>query len=178
MPRLNVVNPDTATGKAKDIFDGPLAQKKLNIFKGIANNPGVLQAFLGFAGGVKAGSLTPAEHELVALTVGQRNGCEYCVSVHTKIAAGAGVDEDAAIAARKGNAEDEKQQALLTFTNALLDKNGFVTDAELDAFRAAGYDDAAVVEVIGAIAVNTFTNYFNHVNATTLDSAFQAAPQV
>ena len=39
MPRLNTIDPATATGKAKEIFDGPLQGKHLNIFKGMANSP-------------------------------------------------------------------------------------------------------------------------------------------
>ena len=44
MPRLNVVDPSTATGRVKEIFDGPLKGKHLNIFKGFANSPAVLDA--------------------------------------------------------------------------------------------------------------------------------------
>ena len=35
MPRLNVIDPEKATGKAKEIFDGPLKGMQLNIFKGM-----------------------------------------------------------------------------------------------------------------------------------------------
>lgn len=178
MPRLNVVDPATATGKAKEIFDGPLAQKKLNIFRGIANNPGVLDAFLRFSSGVKAGSLTPAEHELVALATAQSNACEYCLAVHTKIGAGQGIDAKAAVEARQGKATDARQQALLRFTSALIEKRGSVSDADLKAFRTAGFDDAAVVETVGAVVVNFFTNFFNQVNQTTVDTMFDAAPKI
>lgn len=177
MPRLNVVNPDQAQGKAKEIFDGPLKQKRLNIFKGIANNPGVLDAFLKFSGGVKgAGALSAAEHEVIALRVGQTNDCEYCLAAHTKVAAGAGIDGEEAKKIRAGNSDDEKTQALIDFTDAVLEKKGFVSDAELEKFKNAGYDEAAVVEVIGAVAVNTFTNLFNHVNETDIDPVFEKAP--
>jgi len=178
MPRLNVVDPATATGKAKELFDGPLAQKKLNIFRGMANNPGVLDAFLKFSGGVKAGSLTPAEHELVALACAQSNACDYCLAAHTKVAAGQGIDAKAAVEARKGKATDPRQQALLRFTNAIVEKRGSVSDADLKAFRTAGFDDAAVVETVGAVGVNFFTNFFNHVNQTSVDSMFDAAPKI
>lgn len=178
MPRLNVINPATATGKAKELFDGPLAQKKLNIYRGIANNPGVLDAFLRFYGGVKAGSLTHAEHELIALLTSQINGCEYCLAAHTRIAAGLGIDANAALNARKGLSDDPKRQALLRFTGAMLEKRGSVNDEELKAVRAAGYDDAAIIEIIGAITVNTFTNLFNEVNHTDLDTMFDPAPTI
>lgn len=179
MARLNVVDPATATGKARELFDGPLSSMKLNIFRGIANNPAILEAFLGFSGAVKkAGTLTPVEHELIALNVGQTNGCNYCLSAHTKIAGGLGVRADDAISARRGTASDPKHAALLKFTTAILEKRGFVNDEELTAFKEAGYNDAAVVEVVSSIAVNTFTNLFNHVNSTDLDSIFDSAPKI
>lgn len=175
MARLNIVDPSTATGKAKEIFNGPIKGKHLNIFKGIANNPAVLGAFLGFMGGIKGGALTPAEHEQIALAVGGRNGCDYCLAAHSMMAAGTGLSTEDIESAKKGESSDAKTTALLKFTNAVIDKNGNVSDEELNAFKAAGYDDAAVVEVIGGIAVNTFTNLFNHVNNTEIDAMFQTA---
>jgi len=178
MARLNVVNPATASGKAKELFEGPLAQKKLNIYRGLANNPAVLDAFLKFAGGVRGGSLTPAQHQLVALVCAQTNACDYCLAAHTKLAAAAGVDADAALNARQGTSSDPKNQALLRFANAIIEKRGFVSDGDLKAFRTAGFDDAAVVEMLGAIAVNYFTNFFNQVNHTDVDTMFDPAPKI
>lgn len=178
MPRLNVVDPATATGKAKELFDGPLAKKKLNIYRGIANNPAVLESFLQFNRGVRAGSLTAAEHELIALTCAQSIGCEYCLAAHTKLAAGHGIDANAAIEVRKGRAADARHQALLRFVNALIEKRGMVSDTDLKAFHTAGFDDAAVVETIGAVAVNFFTGLFNQVNQTDIDTIFDAAPKI
>jgi alkylhydroperoxidase family enzyme len=35
--------------------------------------------------------------------------------------------------------------------------------------RAAGYDDAEILEIIATVAINIFTNYFNHVALTEVD---------
>lgn len=169
MPRLKQIDPKTDTGEGADILNGPLKDKQINIFKGIAVNPGVLKAFLEFSQKVKAGALTPAEHEVVALVCGQLRNCEYCSSAHTQIAQAAGLNEDQVLAIRRGESSDKKHQALIDFTRAVLETDGFVTDEQLEAFRKAGYDDAAVVEAIAAITVNTFTNLFNHVHETEID---------
>ena len=55
-------------------------------------------------------------------------------------------------------------------------KNGGVSDAELAAFRAAGFDDRAAIEVVAAITAMTFTALYNHVNETVVD--FPAVPAV
>ena len=177
MPRLNLIGPSEATGKAGEILNGPLRAKQLNIFKGIANNPNVLEGFLGFMGSIKQNNtLSPAEQELVALVCAGLNNCEYCAAAHSKAAGGAGLSESALANALKGEAEnDARQQAVVNFSKAMIEKKGFVSDAELDAFRGAGFGDDAVIEVVGLIAVNTFTNLFNHVNDTELDPIFQPA---
>jgi uncharacterized peroxidase-related enzyme len=169
MPRLKAIDPATDSGPGADFLNGPLKAKQINIFKGIAANAGVLEAFVGFAGGVKAGSLTPAEHEVIALITARVNGCEYCTAAHTAVGATVGIDEEHALKIRQGTSDDPRTQALIDFTRAVLETKGFVSDEQLDAFRGSGFDDAAVIEVIGGIAVNTFTNLFNHVHETEID---------
>jgi alkylhydroperoxidase family enzyme len=44
-----------------------------------------------------------------------------------------------------------------------------VTDRDLAAVRAAGFDDGAIAEVVAQVALNIFTNYFNHVAGTDID---------
>jgi hypothetical protein len=35
--------------------------------------------------------------------------------------------------------------------------------------KAAGYSDEEILEILGNVAVNLFTNYFNHLAATDID---------
>jgi alkylhydroperoxidase family enzyme len=51
----------------------------------------------------------------------------------------------------------------------VLDACGHVTDADLAALRTAGFDDEAVVEIIGNIAATIFTNLLNNVAQTEVD---------
>ena len=51
---------------------------------------------------------------------------------------------------------------------------GGVADTDLEAVRRAGFDDAAIVEVVANVALHVFTNYFNRLAGTDLD--FPAAP--
>jgi alkylhydroperoxidase family enzyme len=44
-----------------------------------------------------------------------------------------------------------------------------VTDADLQAVRMAGYDDAQIVEIVQHVALNTWTNYLNSVAQTEID---------
>lgn len=166
MPRLAIVEPKDTTGEAARI----LASAPINIFKGLAAHPEIFTAFVSFMRAVEhAPVLTRAEKELVMLRAAELRGCGYCTAAHTKIASGAGVDATAALEARRGRSGDPKRQALLAFTSAVVEKEGFVSDAQLAEFRAAGYDDKAAIESIAAITLMTFTTLFNHVHDTALD---------
>lgn len=169
MPRLNIIEPKNATGKAKELWEGPLRGKHLNIFKGLANSGAAFNAYAQFSGALKDGQLTPAEREVIALTVAEFNDCDYCRAAHTMVGAGAGLDQDQMISIRKGAADDPRHQALIDLTRILMENQGRVSAAEIEAFTSAGYDHGAVVEVIANVALNVFTNYFNRVNETEVD---------
>ncbi|MEL6797241.1 MAG: carboxymuconolactone decarboxylase family protein [Planctomycetota bacterium] len=170
MPRLNTVEPAQATGKAKEIFEGPLAGKHLNIFKGMANSPAASQFYLGGSGALGEASLSAAEQEVVQLVFAQANDCDYCQAAHTAMGQGAGLSQDQTIAARRqSDLGDAKLSALARFAGAIHEKTGFVSDDDVSAFRSAGYDDGAIAEVIATAALATYTNWFNHVNQTAVD---------
>jgi alkylhydroperoxidase family enzyme len=46
---------------------------------------------------------------------------------------------------------------------------GHVTDADVEAVRAAGYSDGQVIEIVLHVALNTLTNYVNEVAKTEID---------
>ncbi|MEM0983131.1 MAG: carboxymuconolactone decarboxylase family protein [Planctomycetota bacterium] len=177
MPRLNTIDPANAEGRAKELFDGPLAQMKINIFKGMANSPAALDVYLAISQGLKSSTLSAKEQETIQLAVGQANSCDYCLAAHTMIGKGAGRSDDQTVAARQqADLGDAKLTAIAKFAGALHEKKGFVSDDDLAAFKSAGYDDAAVVDAIAVYSLATFTNYFNHVNQTDVD--FPAAPSI
>ena len=175
MARLNTVDPATATGKVKEIFDGPLKGMEKNIFKGLANSPVGLEAYLGLGGALKGGTLTGAEREAVALSVGEANNCDYCVAAHTAIGQMEGLTEDQTVSLRKGDATgNDRLDAVRALATAINEKRGFVSEDDINDFKDAGFGDGEVVEVLVAVSLNIFTNYFNHLNQT--ESDFPAVP--
>lgn len=176
MPRLNIVDPATATGRVKEIFDGPLEGKHFNIFKGMANSAAGIDAYLALAGALGNAALTDAEREVVALAIAEANECDYCAAAHTALGKMAGLTDPQTVEARKGHLGDARLDALAKFALRLHEKKGFVSDEDLKTFKEAGYTDGHVVEVIATYALNLFTNYFNHVNQTDVD--FPSAPAI
>jgi alkylhydroperoxidase family enzyme len=69
---------------------------------------------------------------------------------------------------------NEKLDALRTFTLAVLEQQGWVKQPELKAFYQAGFNQQHVLEVILAISFKTLSNFINHINDTPIDSRFLA----
>lgn len=178
MPRLNAIDPATATGKTKELLDG--VQKKLgstpNIFRTFANSPAVLEGYLSFSGALGQGVLSAKVREQIALIVGQTNSCDYCLAAHSTIGKMVGLGEDELLAARQGDAQDPQTAAILRFARKLVTDRGNVSDQDTQGLRAAGLGDAEISEIVANVALNLFTNYFNHVAGTEVD--FPAAPEV
>ncbi len=170
MPRLSTINPASATGKAKELFEGPLKAMQLNIFKEMANSPAAVQFYLNANQALGQGVLTQKEREVIQLAISQQTSCDYCLAAHTHMGKGAGLTEAQTIGARRGSVEgDAKLTALSKFVIALHEKKGHLSDGDVQAFRTAGYNDAGIAEAIAMYSVIIFTNYFNHVNQTVVD---------
>ena len=174
--RIAPVDPKAATGRAKELFEGPLKGKEFNIFRSMAASPAALECYTALSGTLAKGALGAKEREVVQLTLGQANNCDYCVAAHTVIGKGAGLTEDQTIEARRGSMKDAKLNALAKFTLALHEKKGFVSDADFAAFTSAGYTPAHAAEVLANYTLALYTNYFNHMNNTPID--FPAAPKI
>lgn len=176
MTRIPPVNPATATGRAKEIFDGPLAGKHFNIFKSMAVSPAALDTYLGMAGALSKAALNAKEREVIQLAIGQANNCEYCQAAHTAIGKSVGLTDAQTIEARRGTLSDPKLNAVAKFALALHEKKGFVSDSDYKNFKAAGYTDAHAAEAVASYALALYTNYFNHMNNTPTD--FPAVPAI
>lgn len=51
----------------------------------------------------------------------------------------------------------------------VLATKGNVTDLVLEKVKNAGFGEDQIAEIIGAVALNVFTNYFNNVAKTDID---------
>lgn len=147
-----------------------------NMMATMAHAPSVLKGYLGLAEVLGGGSLSAREREQIALTVGEANRCGYCVAAHATLGAGAGLQAGEIAAARRATAAAPREAALLTLAAAVVEARGHVSPVQLAAARAAGLDDAAVLEVIASVALNILTNYVNHTAGTVVD--FPVAPEL
>ncbi|MFK7762326.1 MAG: carboxymuconolactone decarboxylase family protein, partial [Roseobacter sp.] len=93
----------------------------------------------------------------------------------TTISKGAGVPQDVIDALRNDTAiEDPKLEALRQFSIVVNQTQGWPSDADVEAFLAAGYSKQTILEVVLGAAFKVMSNYTNHIAATEVDSAFAA----
>ena len=168
LPALPRTAVDAATGAKLDAVQSKLGVLP-NMLRTLANAPVALDAYLQLSDLAGRSRLDARQRERIALAVGQANGCDYCVAAHVAIGGMVGLDAAQIAQARQAKAESARDEAMLALARRIVDARGHVPTAELDAFKAAGFDDAAILEVLLTVVLNVFTNYTNHLARTELD---------
>lgn len=141
-----------------------------NLFRIVGNSPAALEGYLALSGALAKGRLEPKTRARLALTVAEANGCAYCLSAHSYLGRNLNrLDEAELQANRQARSSDPKAEAALAFAARLVQTRGHVAAADVEAVKAAGYDDAAVVEIVLHVALNTLTNYVNSALGTEVD---------
>ncbi len=171
MSRINAVDPAEAPEKSRPFLDA--VNKSLgmtpNLFRVAAQAPAALEGMVSLTGALSRGRINARTREAIALAVAQTNGCDYCLSAHSLLGKGAGLTEDAIAAARHAGSADPRIAAILTLARAIVEQRGRISDAELAAARTAGLTDGEIVEVVGHVVANIFTNYLNNLADTDID---------
>jgi AhpD family alkylhydroperoxidase len=134
----------------------------------MATNPAVLKGYIELNGALGT-TLTRELNEQIAIAVAEENGCRYCLSAHTALGGLVGVDKHELARSRAGESADTKVAAALKFAQTVNAKRGDVSDDDLAAVRAAGYDDGDIAAIVGHVALNVLTNYFNLVARTVIE---------
>ncbi len=171
MARFQLVDPLEAAGETGKLLQG--VQKQLgavpNFMRALANSPKSLAGFLGLHSSLSRSGLPLKTRERIALAMAEANSCQYCVSAHTALGAQAGLDEQEILAARNGTSGDAKAEAAVAFARAVLDNQGDVTSAEIEAVKDAGYDDAEIMDIIAHVAMNVWTNFLGKAGQIDID---------
>ena len=181
MTRLKALSPDEATGKTKEMFTAVNNKFGVvpNMIRTMGNSPALLEGYLNFSGALDHGTLGAKTNKLIALAVAESNQCNYCLSIHTYLGVNLlKIDAATLDAARSGKANDTKTEAVLTFAKALVTKKGLVNDDDVKAIKAAGLTEGEIGEVVGQVALNTLTNYFNNTANTEIDFPLVEAQNV
>jgi AhpD family alkylhydroperoxidase len=177
MTRIPTHTVDSAPEGSRDALKALEATfgKVLNIHGAMAHSPAVLETYVAIQEVLQEkGTLDARTREAVALAVAAVDECGYCQAAHTLGGKAAGLSEEQTIDIRRGTVEDAELGALLTLVREQAGNVGHVEDSTWQAALAAGWTDAQLTESSAVVALNLFTNYFNHLVQTDLD--LPAAP--
>lgn len=172
MSRVPLKSIETSCASGAEVLSG--IKKRLgmlpNFFGGLANHLGSLNGYLAFNEAMERESaLSKQQREKIALAIANANGCHYCVSGHTLAAKAAGLDAEAARLAQKGVAETPYDQAILKLALEVLETRGHISEETLAMAVDQGLLEAEIVEVVGWVGLNTFSNWINNVIQPKID---------
>jgi uncharacterized peroxidase-related enzyme len=169
---------DTAPARSADILNG--VQKAWgfipNLHRVLAESPAALEAYATLWGIAEKTSFTPVERNIVYLSIIYENECVYCMAGHSNLSRMAKVSDEAIAAVREGRPiADPKLEALRRFAALITRNRGVVSQADVEAFKAAGYRNQAILDVLVLAATKLISNYTNHLAQTPLDGFMKGA---
>jgi uncharacterized peroxidase-related enzyme len=171
MSRIDIPTPDQIPEGSKQILDTMTRQLHLtpNLFKIMSLSPNALNGWAGLQGAL-AKTLDAKTRDGIALAVSQVNGCHYCLSAHTFVASTmAKIPAEEIRLNRLGSSANPKTAAAVAFATKLMETRGKVSEADLEAVRAAGFSNANIVEIVALSAQFMLTNFINNAFDTDID---------
>jgi len=177
MNAINVPTREEVSPANQVIFDS--LKKSLgmvpNLYATFAHSEHALASYLAFQNA--RSSITGKAREVVNLVVSQVNGCEYCLAAHTMLGKMQGFSDAQIVEIRRGGASfDAKLDALARLSRNIVESRGHADQALVQAFFAAGWTKANLVDTIVVIGDKTVSNYLHATTLVPVD--FPAAPRL
>jgi uncharacterized peroxidase-related enzyme len=163
----------TAPAAARPVMDAAAAVFGFipNLIGVMASSPALAEAYLVLSAIFdQKTALSLAERQVVLLAVSRFHECRYCVAAHTMSADMYGVSPAVVEAIRNDQPiPAPKLEALRRLVTALVERRGHLPEAELQAFFAAGYSPAHLLDALVGVAQKSLSNFTNHLAGTPLD---------
>ena len=152
---------------------GAIAEKSgfvPNVFRALARRPAELRAFLDYHDALMNSDegLSRAERELVVVATSGANHCTYCVVAHGAILRVRTKDPEIAdrVATNPGGVElSRRERAIVDLALLFATDSASLTEADLDAARAAGLTDEEIWDVGAITALFAMSNRLAHLTA-------------
>jgi AhpD family alkylhydroperoxidase len=145
-----------------------------NIAGAMSTSPVLIASLVGLFQKVHGGSFSEAQVQVLLLTNAVTNSCAWAVAFHSALALKEGVESADVQAIRERQApRSPKLAALSTLARTLIEKRGRLEDSDVSRFLQAGFEKAHLLEVIGAVAASTITNYTGNITKPPLEAAFE-----
>lgn len=147
-----------------------------NLFRVLAASPAAVEAYATLWGIAEKTSFSPQERNIAYLAIIYENECTYCMAGHTNLSKMAKVDDADIQAVREGRVlGDARLEALRVFAAKITRSRGVVNEADVAAFKAAGFTNQSVLDILVLAATKLISNYTNHLADTPNDAFMKGA---
>lgn len=147
-----------------------------NVHRVLAESPAALEAYSTLWGIAEKTGFTAQERNIAYLAIIYENECTYCMAGHTNLSRMAKVDPEVIAAVRENRPiADAKLEALRQFAAKVTRQRGAISEVDVATFKAAGYSNRAVLDLLVLMATKLISNYTNHLAHTPNDSFMKGA---
>lgn len=146
-----------------------------NLYATFALNDNALADYLALQN--RKSTLRVKEREVINLVVSQVNECRYCLGAHTAMGKMAGFSDEQILEIRRAQISfDDKLNALARLVKETTINRGKPSANAVEAFFAAGYTKANLVDVVIVIGDKIMSNFLHGITNIPVD--WPAAPQL
>lgn len=133
-----------------------------NYFQALGRRPGLVEGHLALSAAVEQSPALPlALKEKMGLVISGLNTSSYCIAIHMEMLRGMGVERPLGrklVTDYPSAPVDSREMALYRFADKLTVRPADIKQEDVDALRAAGWDDDAIVEAVVAVSYYNFIN--------------------
>jgi len=178
---IQTISEADAEGKLREIYEGDQTSLGYvpNHAKVFSLRPDVLAAWRGLQGSIRK-NLRLRRYELVTLATAQALHCRYCLLAHGAILNknGVSVDQLRAILTDFRDAGLEPAEvAVMEFAQQIARSANEITQADVDALRALGLEDAEILDITLTATMRSFASKTFNALGAEADAAYDELEQ-
>jgi uncharacterized peroxidase-related enzyme len=163
MARVALLDPDQATGRAKEVFERVKSYYRMvpGLQQGLAYLPETTDALwtlsLATAG---EGTIREELKRVFFAVTAYEVECEYCTAAHMIALLGKKWSREECVEVIEGKPSprlSDKDNAAVNFARIVGRRPAAVTEKMVDGLRAIGWTDAEIVEIVASVALMRYT---------------------
>ncbi len=164
MARVELIDPDKAEGRAKEVFERVKSYYHMvpGLQKGLAYLPETTDALWTLSlMTASEGSIREELKRVFFAVTAHEVECEYCTAAHMLALLGKKWSQEECTDVIMGKASPrltDKENAAVNFAREVARRPAGVTDKMTDDMRDAGWTDAEIVEIVAAVALMRYTS--------------------
>jgi uncharacterized peroxidase-related enzyme len=163
MARVALLDPDQATGRAREVFERVKRYYRMvpGLQKGLAYLPETTDALWTLSvATAREGSIHEELKRVFFAVTAYEVECEYCTAAHMIALLGKQWSREECVEVIEGKPSprlSDKENAAVNFARVVGRRPAAVSDEMVEGLRAAGWTDAEIVEIVASVALMRYT---------------------